>query len=58
MADSFVPGDVVQLKSGGPSMTVKGFTQGDHGPLMDCIYFSEGKYTEDTFPPEVLSKVD
>jgi uncharacterized protein YodC (DUF2158 family) len=56
---SFKPGDVVQLKSGGPTMTVE--TVGNHGmtgvPLVWCSWFEGKKRMKDTFAPEALDPV-
>jgi uncharacterized protein YodC (DUF2158 family) len=60
----FEPGDVVQLKSGGPSMTVERFgkdpkTQED---VVFCTWFETvGKRQElnrESFPPIVLEKYE
>ena len=51
---SFTAGDVVQLKSGGPPMTVcgKSATTGD----VLCIWFEKTKKHDETFPTEVLKR--
>ena len=55
MSDQFKVGDVVQLKSGGPKMTV---TQvGNHelyGPTVWCVWFVGTKQEKGTFPPGSL----
>jgi uncharacterized protein YodC (DUF2158 family) len=52
-------GDVVQLKSGGPRMTVADV--GDYSPLRPkngakCIWFEGNKKNEDVFDVEVLTQ--
>ena len=47
MDTSFKPGDVVQLNSGGPKMTVEA-VQSD-GSLR-CVWFHEGKKDSGVFP--------
>lgn len=54
-AENFKPGDVVQLKSGGPRMTVtetgRDIAQRE---MVYCVWF-EGKIKkEDAFPPATL----
>jgi uncharacterized protein YodC (DUF2158 family) len=53
----FKKGDTVQMKSGGPIMTVTNI--GDRlGELaVWCMWFEKTKKMEDTFPPEALEKV-
>jgi uncharacterized protein YodC (DUF2158 family) len=50
----FKKGDVVQLKSGGPRMTVTGYSE--LGNVI-CRWFSSGKSTEETFPDDALNLV-
>lgn len=53
----FVKGDTVQLKSGGPIMTVTDV--GEHqiqGSLVWTMWFDGKKKMDDTFPPEALKK--
>ena len=57
--EPFKAGDVVQLKSGGPKMTV---TQvGERAmtlePTVWCVWFIGTKKIEDTFSPEALEIV-
>ena len=55
MATTFKVGDVVELKSGGPAMTVTVVTTG--GPLGDLInttWFSGAKKETGHFPPDSL----
>ncbi len=54
MAEKFKPGDVVQLKSGGPKMTVKEFDE-QMGEV-HAIWFAGAKHEEGWFPPEALVK--
>jgi uncharacterized protein YodC (DUF2158 family) len=47
-------GDVVQLKSGGPKMTIVDIhSDGD----IRCKWFEGSKVNEDSFPPYALNKV-
>ncbi len=60
----FAPGDVVQLKSGGPSMTVEriGKTERTQEDFVFCVWFETvGKRQEcnrEAFPPIVLEKYE
>jgi uncharacterized protein YodC (DUF2158 family) len=54
MADAFKVGDVVQLKSGGPQMTVK-FLDGDD---VICMWFDGKRTLDERFPAETLAKYD
>lgn len=50
------PGDAVQLKSGGPRMTVTEISQGPQGvPLALCIWSVKGKTQKETFPIHALA---
>lgn len=51
MAQTFKKGDVVQLKSGGPHMTVMGEASADH---LWCTWFAGAKNERKTFPVETL----
>ncbi len=42
----FKPGDVVQLKSGGPKMTVHSVYPGAKGPAATCLWFTDGDVRE------------
>jgi uncharacterized protein YodC (DUF2158 family) len=58
MADVFKPGDVVQLKSGGPIMTVLevGADSYTGKPMVWCTWFDDKKKREnDAFPPQALT---
>ena len=48
----FKPGDVVQLKSGGPQMTV---ADSSGGSIL-CIWTDKNKTFREPFPPVVLEK--
>ena len=53
---NFKAGDIVQLKSGGPDMTIEkaeGLTDGK----IKCIWFDGDKKTHDFFVPETLEIV-
>lgn len=54
MSAAFKAGDVVQLKSGGPKMTVMyvGDRYGDEAVF--CVWFEGPRKMEDMFPPETL----
>lgn len=53
---SFDVGDVVQLKSGGPLMTVSGYSSDEQ---VICVYFSdEKKIIREIFVERALLKVD
>jgi uncharacterized protein YodC (DUF2158 family) len=50
-------GDVVQLKSGGPKMTVSKVYQNTHGvPAARCEWFEGTKPTWGSFPIQSLNK--
>jgi uncharacterized protein YodC (DUF2158 family) len=47
-------GDVVKLKSGGPSMTIVAFD----GSMAECLWFSTDHHLQkDSFPIEVVEQV-
>lgn len=55
MAQKFKVGDIVQLKSGGPDMTVDKVVQGYHGEIhVWCTWFSGKKNERASFTPETL----
>ena len=59
MSTSFNPGDVVQLKSGGPVMTVGPVKPGPSGQLVTVSWFTEsGKLEHSRFLAEALKKVE
>ena len=49
---SFQPGEVVQLKSGGPRMTVEEI----EGDQVDCTWFEKNKQHHGSFKSILLSK--
>lgn len=55
---AFNPGDVVQLKSGGPPMTVDQIDdfQGEIG--VKCIWFEAKARKESVFPPHTLRRYE
>ena len=58
MSDTFKSGDVVQLKSGGPNMTVVGPTQ--NGQALNCRWFpsNDARPIGDNFRAEQLKLVE
>ena len=54
--DEFKAGDVVVLKSGGPSMTVRSVFMHatDRVPIAECTWFLDGKPTSASFPVAML----
>jgi uncharacterized protein YodC (DUF2158 family) len=57
MADNFKAGDIVQLKSGGPKMTVTQAGEDSTGALTVWCSWFEGKMQKGgTFPPEALKR--
>ena len=57
--NDFEIGDIVRLKSGGPSMTVKSTGAGS-GSLVDCEWFSvsDQKIHQHNFRPEALEQCE
>lgn len=55
MADSLEVGDVVQLKSGGPRMTVSEVKSSDK---IGCVWFEGDDKKASYFPSETLEKVE
>jgi len=53
MADQLKIGDTVELKSGGPDMTVIDVLP--NGLIM-CAWFDRDKSSKETFPPDALKK--
>jgi uncharacterized protein YodC (DUF2158 family) len=57
MADPEIkPGDVVQLKSGGPPMTVTSITSDEYGTSAWCMWFDGKKQDGASFPVHALTK--
>ena len=55
---NFKIGDVVQLKSGGPDMTVTQIgNDGLGAPTVWCVWFINYKQEQGTFPPGSLEHV-
>jgi uncharacterized protein YodC (DUF2158 family) len=52
----FKTGDTVELKSGGPAMTIIGVMQG--GGYWVCKWWDGSKFQEDSFPTEALRKIE
>jgi uncharacterized protein YodC (DUF2158 family) len=55
MDAKFRKGDIVQLKSGGPTMTIKQMPDG-LGDEYICQWFGGKKLEQGYFPPESLKK--
>jgi uncharacterized protein YodC (DUF2158 family) len=53
MSDTFQPGEMVELKSGGPDMTVEAIQPN----LVCCIWFVGADVKRGQFPPAALKKV-
>ncbi len=56
MADEIKPGDVVQLKSGGPKMTVARLETFSGKVMVVCDWFDGQKTDRNTFPVESLKR--
>lgn len=54
--NDFNIGDVVELKSGGPSMTVSELSK--DGKMVNCMWFSENTPKKHMFTNETLVKKD
>lgn len=52
----FKTGDIVQLKSGGPKMTVQGY-EGIHARYVECQWFAGSKLSEGSFEEDTLQLV-
>ncbi len=58
MAQKFVIGDIVKLKSGGPAMTVTEATVQNNGRLhVQCIWYIAEKYSRESFDSDALTVV-
>ena len=58
MSDGFKVGDTVQLKSGGPLMTVHARDDDNGVPLVSVIWFAGDNTKEKRFVPAELCAVD
>jgi len=58
MADEFKPGDVVQMKSGGPKMTVFHIGEQYGETRIFCTWIEGSKKYEETFYPAVLKIIE
>lgn len=60
MSEQFKTGDVVQLKSGGPKMTVSQAGKAAMTGKLSvwCDWFDGTKKMEGTFPPESLKRIE
>ena len=60
MSSKFAKGDVVQLRSGGPKMTVEKVIEAPRRDeeLLVCQWFSGSKLQNGSFRPESLVKVE
>jgi uncharacterized protein YodC (DUF2158 family) len=58
MAQKFKTGDIVQLKSGGPQMTVKEAPREPLGGEIICQWFGGKELEQGWFPPDSLKKAD
>lgn len=56
MHETFQPGDVVQLNSGGSKMTVRG-PGSDDPSFIACLFFDGSKMVICEIPPQGLVKV-
>lgn len=54
----FKPGDEVQLKSGGPSMTVEGYGTFQGKQKVRCKWFDGKQLQDEVFVPELLVKCE
>lgn len=52
----FQLGDIVQLKSGGPRMTVEAINKGEGYDLVDCVWFEKHTAHRQSFNPALLVK--
>ena len=56
MTSEFQSGDVVQLKSGGPSMTVETVTDDNGAITVHCSWFEKSTLHEKAFSEKLLKK--
>lgn len=58
MAKMLKIGDTVQLKSGGPTMTIEWIGAGNGGKMVaTCVWFNVAKYDSHTFDIDLLASV-
>jgi uncharacterized protein YodC (DUF2158 family) len=57
MADAFKPGDLVQLKSGGPVMTVVEYGDYGEGRRCHCTWFDDKKKLTDGYFVDAVLKL-
>jgi len=57
MGEKFTSGDFVQLKSGGPKMTISGESSIRPGNF-NCKWFAGSKLNQGVFAPEELQRYD
>jgi uncharacterized protein YodC (DUF2158 family) len=58
MPSEFAKGDLVELKSGGPKMTVVKVERQILGGSVTCAWFHEDKLQHGVFEPETIRRVD
>jgi uncharacterized protein YodC (DUF2158 family) len=58
MMNEFKIGDLVQLKSGGPAMTVTETPEDMGSSAVWCKWFANNKTESDSFPPLALKMAD
>lgn len=51
-------GDLVKLKSGGPTMTVEAITKETAGATVRCVWFDDADFKRGIFPAATLEKVE
>jgi uncharacterized protein YodC (DUF2158 family) len=51
-------GDVVKLKSGGPTMTVEVITKETAGATVRCVWFDDAEFKRGIFPAATLEKAE
>lgn len=56
MPQDIQPGDLVHLKSGGPTMTVESVSNEHNITLIDCVWFEGKKPYRQRFSPPALAK--
>jgi uncharacterized protein YodC (DUF2158 family) len=56
MAEQWKEGDVVQLKSGGPIMTVETVANIQGKTTVFCLWFDKTQRISGTFPPGTLER--